>query len=471
MNAPPMEALLRMPPHSTEAEQALIGGLMLDNNALDRVADVVVESDFYRDDHRRIYRHIARLIMQGKGADVITVFESIERSNEVDQTGGLAYLAEIANCTPSAANARRYAEIVADRATRRALLMVSGQIAADAEGAGDSSAAERVDQALGRLMALSEARAGQGEPEFIQASLGEAIQELEMMVASDGKLPGLSTPWPPFDNMPVGLRPGHMIIVAGRPSMGKTAFVMNIAEHTVLAGGVALMFSMEMTKVELSQRLLSSVSGIPLTRLLNGKLTDDDWDRVTAALGKLHEVPFVVDETGGLTLAQIRARARRIMRRQGRLDLVVIDYMQLMEAGRDGENRNAELTAISRGIKAMAKELRCPVIALSQLSRKVEERANKRPMMSDLRESGALEQDADSIILLYRDEYYKPETMDKGIAEIIIAKQRSGPTGEVKLHFDGECCRFRNLSASDVVRLSGRSDSKARGRGFNGGDE
>lgn len=465
MNAP-SDPVLRIPPHHIEAEQSVIGGLLLDWRAWDRIAGIIVEGDFYRDDHRRLFRHITRLIDQRQPADIVTVWESIQRSNEVDQTGGLAYLGEIANATPSAANIVRYAEIVVDRSLRRALLSAAWDTAADADGAGESSARDRIDNALGRFMALSESRLAEGEPEQIGASLGKVVEEIEVLYnRDDGNPPGLPTGFVDLDKMTTGLHPGQMIVIAGRPAMGKTALAMNIAEHVATSGGSALVFSMEMTKAELAKRSLAAVGRIDMNRLRTGKLQDDDWDKMTNALGRLHESGLVVDETGGLTIAQMRARARRVKRKQGGLGLVVIDYLQLAEATRDGENRNAEMTAISRGIKSMAKELCCPVIALSQLSRKVEERTNKRPLMSDLRESGAIEQDADLVLLIYRDEYYKPDTQDKGIAEVIIGKQRNGPTGDVRLAFKGEYCRFDNLDFADVSRYSMRSE-KPRGKGF-----
>ena len=466
MTAPMSGEPLRVPPHHIEAEQSVIGGLILDGRAWDRIAGVVLEGDFYRDDHRRIFRHITRLIDQGKPVDVVTVFESIERSNETDQTGGLAYLGEIANAVPSAANIGRYAEIVADRAMRRALLAAAWDTAADAEKAGEQSARDRIDNALGRFMALSESRVAEGEPERIGDSLRGVVEEIDELAANGGRMPGLATGFVDLDKMTAGLLPGQMIVIAGRPAMGKTALAMNIAEHVALTDdGRALVFSMEMTKAELAKRSLAAIGRIDMNHLRTGALADDEYDRLGIALGKLHESGLIIDETGGLTVAQMRARARRVKRKEGRLDLIVIDYLQLCEANRDGENRNAEMTAISRGIKAMAKELRCPVIALSQLSRKVEERTSKRPLMSDLRESGAIEQDADLILMLYRDEYYKPDSQDRGIAEIIIGKQRNGPTGDVRLSFRGEFCRFDNLEFSDIARYAARP-SKARGKGF-----
>lgn len=441
---------VRVPPYSAEAEQSVIGALLLDNQAFDRVVDVVGVQDFYLDAHRRIFRHVAALIDAGQAADVVTVSEAIERANEVDQTGGIAYLGELANNTPSAANIRRYAEIVADRCRRRALMAVGNEISISAEGPGASSAEERIDEALGKVMALAESKPSDSEPEAVGDILPAVMANLQEMFEAGGSVAGRSTGFADLDKMTSGLCPGDMVVVAGRPAMGKTAFALNVGENMALDGEVVLVFSLEMTKPQLTNRLLASIGRIELGRLRNGRLQEDDWDKMTLALAKLNDAKLVIDDTGGMTLPKIRARARREKRRRGGLGLIVIDYLQLIEDGRGGgENRNAELTAISRGIKAMAKELKVPVIALSQLSRKVEERKDRRPMLSDLRESGAIEQDADLVLMLYRDEYYNPDTQSKGLAEVIIAKQRSGPTGDVHLAFNPSIGRFANLAYGD----------------------
>lgn len=457
----------RLPPHHIESEQSVLGALLVDPAALDLVADVLRESDFWLDAHRRIYRHITRMVLASQSVDVVTVAESIDRSNETDQTGGLAYLAEIANATPSAANVRGYALIVADRALRRALLAAALETEREASGAAvsGSSAVALVDAAQARLTALADARLSANEPEPIQPFLAEVITDIEALAVSGKPLAGLSTGFIELDNRTTGLHPGNLIVIAGRPAMGKTALALNIAEHCVLAGGTALVFSMEMTRRELAARNLAAIGGIKLDVIRTGKLTDEDWDKASMALGKLHEANLIVDETGGLTIGQLRAKARRVRRKMNRLDLVVVDYLQLMEADRSGENRNAEITAISRGLKAIAKELQCPLIALSQLSRKVEERTNKRPIMSDLRESGAIEQDADLVLMMYREEYYKPDTPDRGLAEVIIGKQRNGPTGDIRLHFDGEYSRFRNLAFGEHVRQVAR-EANRKGKGY-----
>ena len=449
-------AALKLPPHSIEAEQSLIGGLLIDNAAWDRIGDVVRETDFYRDDHRRIFRHIGKLIQMGRPADVVTVYESIEQSNEVDQTGGLGYLGEIANATPSAANIRRDAEIVRERAILRQLVTVGDEIAGNALNPAGRDVKALLDDAEQRIFQIAEA-GNRGNNGFvpIQPLLGEVVERMETLLARDSQsdITGVATGFVDLDRLTAGLQPGDMLVVAGRPSMGKTAFALNIAEHV----GVELrlpvaIFSLEMSGPQLATRFLSSVGRIDQTKLRNGRLSDDEWDRMTVALGKLHEAPIHIDETGAINSTDLRARARRLHRQFGKLGLIVIDYLQLMSSNRDGENRATEISEISRSIKALAKELQVPIIALSQLSRKVEERNDKRPLMSDLRESGAIEQDADIIMMMYREEYYKPDTQDKGTAEVIITKHRNGPTDTVRLTFLGEYTKFENFASGSSYR-------------------
>ncbi|MBK7764653.1 MAG: replicative DNA helicase [Sulfuritalea sp.] len=445
-------AMLKLPPHSIEAEQSLIGGLLIDNAAWDRIGDVVRETDFYRDDHRRIFRHIGKLIQQGRPADVVTVYESIEQSNEVDQTGGLGYLGEIANATPSAANIRRYGEIVRERAILRQLVTVGDEIAGNALNPAGRDVKTLLDDAEQRIFQIAEAgnRSNNGFV-AIQPLLGEVVARMETLLARDSQsdITGVATGFVDLDRMTSGLQAGDMIVVAGRPSMGKTAFALNIAEHV----GVDLrlpvaIFSLEMSGPQIATRFLSSVGRIDQSKLRTGRLTDDEWERLTVALGKLHEAPIHIDETGAINSTDLRARARRLHRQFGKLGLIIIDYLQLMSANRDGENRATEISEISRSIKALAKELQVPIVALSQLSRKVEERNDKRPLMSDLRESGAIEQDADIILMMYREEYYKPDTQDKGTAEVIIGKHRNGPVGKVRLTFINEFAKFENHASS-----------------------
>jgi replicative DNA helicase len=447
-------AALKLPPHSIEAEQSLIGGLLLDNSAWDRIADIVSESDFYRDDHRRIFGHIRKLCETGRPADVVTVFESIENANEVDQTGGLAYLGEIANATPSAANIRRYAEIVHERAVLRKLVTVGDEIAGSALNPAGRDVKTLLDAAEQKVFEIAETgnRSVQGFAQ-IDHLLGEVVDRIEVLFNRENPsdITGVATGFHDLDHMTSGLQPGDMIVVAGRPSMGKTAFALNIAEHVgmELKKPVAI-FSLEMSGPQLAMRFLSSAGRLDQTKIRTGRLSDEDWEKMSVALGKLHEAPIHIDETGAINASDLRARARRLYRQysdQGGLGLIVIDYIQLMTSVKDNENRATEISEISRSIKALAKELQVPVIALSQLSRKVEERNDKRPLMSDLRESGAIEQDADIILMMYREEYYKPDTTEKGVAEVIVGKHRNGPTGTVKLTFLGEYTRFENFAA------------------------
>jgi len=443
----PQVAALKLPPHSIEAEQSLIGGLLLDNSAWDRIADIVNETDFYRDDHRRIFRRIRQLVEQAKPADVVTVFEAIEKHNEIEQAGGLAYLSEIANNTPSAANIRRYAEIVHERAVLRRLVAVGDEIAASALNPGGKDVKQLLDQAEAKVFEIAESGA-RTSPGFvaIQPLLGEVVDRIQELYEQDNpsEVTGVPTGFVDLDRLTAGLQPGDMIVIAGRPSMGKTAFALNIAEHVGVDLGLPVaIFSLEMSGPQLAMRFLSSVGRLDAHRIRTGRLNDDEWDKMTVALGKLHNAPIHIDESGALNATDLRARARRLARQfGGKLGLIVIDYLQLMTSTRDGENRATEISEISRSIKALAKELQVPVLALSQLSRKVEERNDKRPLMSDLRESGAIEQDADIILMMYREEYYKPDTPEKGVAEVIIGKHRNGPTGMVKLTFLGEYTKF-----------------------------
>ena len=444
----PQLVALKLPPHSIEAEQSLIGGLLLDNTAWDRVGDAVSEADFYRDDHRRIFMHIRKLVETGRPADVVTVFESIDKSNEIDQTGGLAYLGEIANNTPSAANIRRYAEIVRERAVLRKLVTVGDDISASALSPAGRDVKTLLDLAEQKVFEIAEAgnRNSMGFVS-IRPLLGEVVERVQQLYDRDdpSDITGTPTGFTDLDRMTSGLQPGDMIVIAGRPSMGKTAFALNIAEHIGVDIGLPVaIFSLEMSGPQLAMRFLSSVARIDQTKMRSAKLSDEDWDKMTVALGKLHDAPIHIDETGAINSTDLRARARRLHRQCGKLGLIVIDYLQLMSSTKDGENRATEISEVSRSIKALAKELQVPILALSQLSRKVEERNDKRPLMSDLRESGAIEQDADIILMMYREEYYKPDTQEKGVAEVIIGKHRNGPTGVVKLTFLGEYTKFVN---------------------------
>ncbi|MDE2387695.1 MAG: replicative DNA helicase [Betaproteobacteria bacterium] len=440
----------KTPPHSIESEQSVLGGLMLDNNAWEKVADIVTDSDFYRHDHRLIYHHICKLIEQNKPADVITVAESMENSAELQTVGGLAYIGNIVQNTPSAANIKRYAEIVRERAIMRNLAQIGVQITDSAYNPAGRSAADLLDEAEAKVFEIAEEGA-RGKEGFvdIQPLLKQVVERIELLYSQDNpsNVTGIASGFNDLDQKTSGFQPGDLIIVAGRPSMGKTAFSLNIAEHVALElNKPVAVFSMEMGGAQLAMRMLGSVGKLDQHKVRTGRLDDEDWPKLTHALGKLNEAPIFIDETAALNALELRARARRLYRQYGELGLIVVDYLQLMSSASQGENRATEISEISRALKGLAKELKVPVIALSQLNRSLEQRPNKRPVMSDLRESGAIEQDADVILFIYRDEVYNPDSPDKGIAEIIIGKQRNGPIGKVDLAFLGQYTCFESLA-------------------------
>ena len=449
--ADPQLLALKVPPHSVEAEQSLLGGLLLDNQAFDKIADLVSAEDFYRDDHRRLYRHLAKLIGEGKPADVVTVAESVEASEDKDRTGGPAYLGSLAQNTPSALNIRRYAELVRERAVQRRLAQVATEIAETALSPLGRDVHQLLDEAETRIMEVGDKgqRGTQGF-EQIQPVLARVFERIDHLFHQDNKsdVTGVPTGFIDLDERTAGLQPGELVIVAGRPSMGKTALALNFAEHVAVKNGIPVaIFSMEMGATQLAMRLLGSIARVDQHKMRTGRLNDEEWSRLSSAMGDLHNAPIYIDETGALNSLELRTRARRMHRQSGKLGLVVVDYLQLMSAagGSQGENRATEISEISRSLKALAKELACPVVALSQLNRALETRNDKRPMMSDLRESGAIEQDADLILFIYRDEVYFPEKIEsRGIAEVIIGKQRNGPIGKVELTFLGEHTRFEN---------------------------
>ena len=451
-SADPQLAALRVPPHSVEAEQSLLGALLIDNQAFDRIADLVGGEDFYRDDHRRIWRHIQRLVENTRPADVVTVAESIEASEDKDKTGGPAYLAALAQNTPSSLNVRRYAELVRERSVQRRLAHVATEIAESALTPSGKEVAQMLDEAESNIFQIAEsgARKDQGLLGIapILAKVYERIDHLHQQ-DNPSDVTGVPTGFTDLDIKTAGLQPCDLIIVAGRPSMGKTAFAIKIAEHVAMHPSVSLpvaIFSMEMSSSQLAMRMLSSLGKVDAHKLRTGRLNDEEWAQLTDAMGRLHEAKIHVDETPALNSLEVRARARRLKREYSKLGLVVVDYLQLMSATSQGENRATEISEISRSLKALAKELEVPVIALSQLSRAVEQRNDRRPMMSDLRESGAIEQDADVILFIYRDEVYFPDKEEaKGRAEVIIGKQRNGPIGRVDLTFLGRYTRFANF--------------------------
>ena len=455
-DAAPMDdevARLRVPPHSTEAEQSVLGGLLIDNLAWDRAGDVVTDSDFYRYEHREIFNAIATLINASKPADVITVYEQLQSVGKADAIGGLAYLNALAQSVPSAANLRRYAEIVRERAILRKLISASDEIATSAFNPQGRPVSQVLDEAEGKIFKIGEEgqRNKHGFVSISQLAVQLIDRVTELYENGAEEVTGVRTGFYDMDRMTAGLQKGDLVILAARPSMGKTAFALNIAENVAVSEGLpVLVFSMEMGASQLALRMVGSLGRIDQSGLRTGRIKDDEWGRLTEAVDKLGKAPLYIDETPGLNPAELRARARRMARQYGgTLGLIVIDYLQLMSgtAKSDGENRATELSEISRSLKALAKELQCPVIALSQLNRSVETRTDKRPMMSDLRESGAIEQDADVIMFIYRDEYYtKDQCKEPGVAEIIIGKQRNGPVGTVKLTFLKPLTKFDNLA-------------------------
>ncbi|MGJ7506911.1 replicative DNA helicase [Variovorax sp. GT1P44] len=443
-------AQLRIPPHSIEAESSVLGGLLLDNGAWDRMGDVVVDSDFYRHEHKLIYAAIGTLINASKPADVITVYEQLQNLGKSEEIGGLAYLNSLAQYVPSASNIRRYAEIVRERSILRKLVSASDEIATNAFNTQGKAVDKILDEAEQKIFNIGEegTRMKQGF-QGMDSLVVELLDRVTEMAENPNDITGVRTGFYEFDKMTSGLQPGDMIVLAARPSMGKTSLAINIAEHVALNEGLPVaVFSMEMGASQLAVRIVGSIGRIDQGHLRTGKLTDEEWPRLTEAIEKLRNVSLHIDETPGLTTSELRANARRLARQYGKLGLIVVDYLQLMSvsSSMNDENRATAVGEISRGLKMLAKELKCPVIALSQLSRGVESRTDKRPMMSDLRESGAIEQDADIIMFIYRDDYYDKNSKEPGVAEVIISKHRNGPTGTVKLAFLKPLTKFENLA-------------------------
>ncbi|KTD62036.1 replicative DNA helicase [Legionella spiritensis] len=439
---------LKRPPHSVEAEQSIIGGLMLDNQAWDKINAKLCDNDFYRTEHRILYRAIVELAKKNQPFDVVTLLDLLKSANELDDAGGETYLFELANNTPSVANITAYADIVREKSVQRQLIGVAGEIADSAYNPGNRDVPELLDLAESKVFAIAEQTGVDGGPESIKSILVKAVEKIDALYHNGDAITGLATGLSDLDNMTSGLQQSDLVIVAGRPSMGKTTLVMNMAEHAAIKSGKpVLVFSMEMPSDSLAMRMMSSLGRIDQHRIRTGKLDDDDWPRVTTAVHLLSEAPLFIDDSPGLSPAEMRARARRLAREHGQLGLIVVDYLQLMKVpGFKADNRTAEISEISRSLKSLAKELNVPVVALSQLNRSLEQRHDRRPVMSDLRESGAIEQDADLICFIYRDEVYNEDSPDKGVAEIIIAKQRNGPIGKVRVAFLGKYTRFEDLA-------------------------
>ncbi len=437
-----------MPPHSMSVEQSVLGAVLVNNESWDTIADIVREGDFYAPSHRRIFAAIARLIGEQRPADILTAAEDLDKHGELDQVGGVQYIAEMAAATPSVANVRAYAEKVHEYAIRRALIKAASAITDYSFNPDGRDSDALLEESQRELTQILEGQTKEGGPRAITPLLKSVVDRIDELFRSDADITGVSTGYDRLDQLTSGLQKTDLIIVAARPSMGKTSFAMNLVENAVLTGDApVLVFSMEMSAEQLMLRMMSSVGKIHQTRLRTGKLIDEDWPKLTSAVSRLKDRPLFIDDTPSLSPTEMRARARRVQREQGDLSMIMIDYLQLMQvSGKGGDNRTAEISEISRSLKSMAKEFNCPVVALSQLNRALENRPNKRPINADLRESGAIEQDADVIMFIYRDEVYNEESPDAGTAEIIIGKQRNGPIDTARLSFIGEYTRFENLS-------------------------
>ncbi|HEX7044502.1 MAG TPA: replicative DNA helicase [Burkholderiales bacterium] len=446
---------LKVPPQSIDAEQSVLGGLLLDNQRWDAIADRLSVEDFYRREHRLIFSAISALCQENSPADVITVSERLEQTGDLEAAGGLAYIGSLANNTPSAANVPAYADIVRERSILRQLLAAANDISEAAYNPGGRTALEVLDYAEKRIFDISEKRARRrGGYESIAALLTKTVDRIDQLYRTQGTVTGVPTGFTDLDEKTSGLQKSDLIIIAGRPSMGKTTFAMNIAENAAVGHKIPVaVFSMEMPGTQLAMRMMASLGRINSHRIRTGKLDDEDWPRLTSAVSLLSEAPIFIDDTPALTPMELRARARRI-KREHDLGLIIIDYLQLMQAGEGAasENRATEISNITRALKGLAKELDVPIIAMSQLNRSLEQRTDKRPVMSDLRESGAIEQDADVILFIYRDEVYNEDSPNKGTAEIIIGKQRNGPIGKIMLTFLGEYTRFENYISGGFDR-------------------
>jgi len=441
---------LKIPPHSIEAEQAVLGGVLIDNQAWLNVADRLVEHDFYRREHQLIFNAIRKILEEGNPCDALTLAEWLAKQGQLDQVDS-KYIGFLSANTPSAANVTAYADIVRERSILRQLIRAGNEIAGSgfAKGANVESLLDQAEQLVFQI--AEQGARGRGGFSSIRQVMNDTIDKIDKLFKTDASITGISTGFEDLDEKTSGLQRSDLVIVAGRPSMGKTSFAMNIAEHVAIKEQLPVaIFSMEMPSEQLAMRLLASLARINQQRVRTGQLEDDDWPGITAAVSLLSDTPLFIDDSPALNPTDLRARARRLAIEQGQLGLIVIDYLQLMQIPNSRENRATEVSEISRALKSLAKELDVPVIALSQLNRSLEQRPNKRPVMSDLRESGSIEQDADVIVFIYRDEVYNEDSDDKGTAEILIAKQRNGPIGTVRLTFKGHLTRFENYLAEDI---------------------
>lgn len=438
---------LKVPPNSVDAEQAVLGGLMLDNSEWDNIADLLIPRDFYRREHQIVFQVMLQQSEANNPIDVVTLGEALNSLKELDNAGGIDYLGELAGNARGTANIKAYADIIRERAILRRLISVANDIADSGYNTGGKKAADVLDEAEQKVFKIADDRPREGSPEAINPLLTRVVDRIDELSGSDGGLTGLTSGYKDLDKMTNGWQKSDLVIVAGRPSMGKTAFAMNLVEHAVILGNKpVLVFSLEMPAESLVFRMLSSLGKIDQTRLRTGQLEDADWPKLTTAVAKLKDRPLLIDDSPGLSPMEMRSRARRVIREHGSLGMIVVDYLQLMSVKGTTENRVGEISEISRSLKLLAREFECPVIALSQLNRALEQRPNKRPLMSDLRESGAIEQDADIIAFIYRDEVYNEDSPEKGVAEIIIGKHRNGPIGTLRLSFQGLYTRFENYA-------------------------
>lgn len=444
---------LKIPPHSIEAEQSVIGSMLISPDSWDKVAEIVIESDFYNRSHQVIYQSILKLLANNQPVDVITTSEHLEQHDKLDEAGGFAYLAELAKNTPSAANVVSYAKIIKERAIIRELIGVAHDIAEVGYNPEGRDSADVLDMAESKVFEIAEKRTGENEgPRNVESVLGKTIDRLEQLVKNNKAVTGVSTGFVDLDKKTSGMQPSDLIIVAARPSMGKTTFAMNLAENAMmLEEKPVLVFSLEMPSEQLMMRMLASLSRVDQTKIRTAQLDDDDWARISNTMAMLKDKDnLFIDDSSGLTPMDVRSRARKLARDKGGISMIMIDYLQLMRVPSLSENRTLEIAEISRSLKALAKELEVPVVALSQLNRSLEQRADKRPVNSDLRESGSIEQDADLIMFIYRDEVYNENSDRKGVSEIIIGKQRNGPIGTSLLAFQGQFSRFDNYDGPDL---------------------
>ena len=437
---------LKVPPNSLEAEQSVIGGLMLDDQSWFELIEVVAATDFYRPQHQIIFEAMTDLANDNAPLDAVTVSERLQSKGLLEKAGGISYLAELAEATPGTSNITAYGKIVRDRSVLRQLIGAANQIADAAftpEGRDTDSLLELAEQSV---FQIGEKRLRESGPEKIANVLKETVKKVEFLFSSKGAITGVASGFKDLDQKTSGWQRSDLVVVAAKAPLGKTAFAVNMVEHAVMSGGAVLVFSMEMPADQIVMRMISSLGRIDQTRLRTGELKDEDWTRFTGAVSQLRDKRLYIDDTAALTPGEVRSRCRRVAREAGDLDMVVVDYLQLMRTPNNSENRATEISEISRSLKALAKEMRCPVVALSQLNRQLESRPDKRPMNSDLRESGAIEQDADVILFIYRDEVYNENTEDRDIAEIIIGKQRNGPIGKVRVKFTGNLTKFEDLA-------------------------